>query len=669
MNVRDKLPRRVLLLALSVLTLSSTFATHVLAVEARGCAQTTLDWVARADAELAAHVEAVECFPGHSHVRLDRGDSPPLDVDVAVPPGKSFRKIGQVGASPMIEVPDFGAVPAPQREAFDLFCAWIEKHEMEVARSSVIPIPVLRSIPLVEASWFFGPFWSRSMWVVVCGLVIVVALHATRRLRTTEAGHRDVSIFAGLFLGGFLLRVLFGPFGPHHVNGQGPSWIIAAYLDPTLLTGYGPGYYEIFSLLCQLFPTHQDATVFVANLVFGALAPALLFVLARQCTLDSRRAAWAGAILAVDAVSIRFAATEAYFTPIITLSLGSAILYMWSFACLQRKEARLEGIGFALLGALITVQAARIHPVAWGPLALGPSYVLSSRVQPSKLKPWAWRLGATCAIAFLVLVLVGMTSGPILSSSMGNVNRYWTAHSFFDTLARAAIEWVPSLCIAGIILVFLVKPPWLLIPAVASCVALFATRNIYAQSPIWISTYDRLWLSAPILVLVSTVPHALVRSWRTGTAIAIATLLFFVSGWSTLRDRTTEQLEYSFFRDAFSSWPSGCRVIHVGRVEKRIVALPEYAIPSSTPTLRSVLSVTSPSEVKPLLQPGTCLRYAHTSLCTSPEGRPLCAAVENEMHLVPLAEKDFPAKPSHVTSTYDRDIVHVGLFNVQLPDP
>lgn len=664
MTVRNGLSRQIVVFAWSLLTILSWTTSSASAAENHGCSKATLDWIARADAEIPANVRVVECFPGHVHVHINAASSTGLDVDVALPAGRAFRKIGQVGVSPMIEVPDFSSVPAPQREAFDLLCRWIEKHEMELTRTQAIPIPVLRSIPRVEDSAWLGNVWSRMVWVILCGIISLVTLRAARTLRTTESGRRDVLIFGGLFIGSLLLRCLFGPFGPHHVNGQGPTWIVGAHSDRTLLVGYGPGYYEVFSFLCQAFPTHPDTAIFVANMILSALAAPLLFALARHIAISARPAAWAGAIVALDAISIRCGATESYFTPIITITLAASVFYLWSFDCLQKKPARFQGLGLALLGVMLTVQAARIHPVAWGPLALGPAYLLAGSVKPSKLNPWVWRMGVTCALALLVFVLVVVTSGRVFVSAMGNVNKYWNAQTFVETIVRAAGEYVPFVFVLGIALVCTVKPRGLLVPASASCAALLATRNIYAQSPIWIASYDRLWLAAPLLALSSMIPNAWFRPRTMRFGFVGALLLFFVSGWSTMRDRTTEQLEYSFFRDAFSSMPSDCRVIHVSRVAKRIVVLPEYAAPRADRSSRSVVHVTSPAEVQALLQPGACLRYARTSLCTSEEGRPLCTAVENEMKLVPIVEKDFPAKPSHITSTYDRDRVQVGWFEV-----
>jgi hypothetical protein len=662
MNVIGQSTRAFSVFALVLSCLCSWTISTARAAENRDCAKETIDWVARADVEHPSNLRAVECFPGHVHLKLDIVDSPSLDVDLAIPAGRSFRHIGLLGVSPMLEVPDYSAIPAPQREALELLCVWLEKHQTEVAHARVIPAPALQNVPTARDSRV-GNLWSSTCWAVASVLLALVAIGATRRLRSTERGRRDSLIFGALFFASLLLRLSFGTFGPHHVNGQGPLWVLAANSDPSLLVGYGPGYHELFSWLGDVFPRQQDTAIFVANTVFSALAAPLLFALARLLSLDVRRASLAGAIIAVDSVSIRFSATEAYFPSIITLTLGAAILFVWSALRMQKGD-RIRSFVLAMLGALLTVQAARIHPVAWGPLAIGPAYIMASQSHLSKWNPWRWRFGAAFAIVFLVLFSVILTSGRSILSVTWNVDRLWNAQSGFGTVSVAALEYVPHLVVFGVLLFLSVKPRWLLLPAIASCVALLATRNVYSQSAIWIATYDRLWLSAPLLALASMVPDVMFRSRRNRSLLGAAVVLFFVAGWSTIHDRTTEQREYSFFRNAFSSLPNGCRVIHVPRVEKQIVLLPEYAISSSTNDQRNVIGVSSPSEVRSLLRPGVCLRYARTSICSSAQGRPVCAAIENEMNLVPLLQQDFPAKPSHIMFTYDRDIVNVGLFDV-----
>ncbi len=60
-----------------------------------------------------------------------------------------------------------------------------------------------------------------------------------------------------------------------------------------------------------------------------------------------------------------------------------------------------------------------------------------------------------------------------------------------------------------------------------------------------------------------------------------------------------------------------------------------------------------------------CVVYVRSSLCSSPEGRPLCDAAEAQLPLTPLARTALPAVPSRSGLTYDRDPVEVGLSRVR----
>ncbi len=640
------------------------------AQEKNTCSADTLAWVARADAAFPASVRAVQCFPAHVRLKLHIDSAHSLDVDIAHPAGQAFRRMGRLGVSPILEVDDFRNVPAPQREAFETLCTWLSAHETEVLQPKVPEVPVLRHLTPIQESSSIGNFWSRGAWAGLALLLVFINVRAARKATNTAHGERDWFALVGLFGFALVLRVAFGPFGPHHVNGQGPLWILGAATDATRLVGYGPGYVELFSFVCTLFPKHPDAAIFICNAIFGALAAPLVFALARKLEVDFQRAIVAGVIMAIDAIALRFGATEAYFPSIITLTLTASVLFV-SAAQRLRANHKLGAFFLALVGSLVSAQAARIHPIAWGPVALGPLFVLAmpsaqTNVSPS-WKHWARQGAWSVTLALLVMVVIVLTSGKAIVSVAANVHEHWDARAGGETVALRLVEHAPVGLVLLAVAFVLAKPRGLLVPAMASALALVATRNAYGQSQVWIASYDRLWIAAPLIVLVSMIPASVACLRHAWVLLGAATIGALAAGWPTMNERTTEQLEHGFFRSAFAALPDGCRVVHVPRVGKRIVALPEYAIESPAKAPRAVVAVSSADDVRRLQRPEGCLRYARTSICTSDDGRPVCEAIERGLHLVPIVERVLPAKPSHVTSTYDRDIVGIGLFEVREP--
>jgi hypothetical protein len=227
---------------------------------------------------------------------------------------------------------------------------------------------------------------------------------------------------------------------------------------------------------------------------------------------------------------------------------------------------------------------------------------------------------------------------------------------------------VAVLCAACALLVALARPRPIALPALASLVALAATRDAYAQSALWRMSYDRLYLAAPIVALAALIPARLsllgAPSKRMAFTAAVA-LAALALGSPVLRARTTEQLEHRFFREALAALPPDCRVAYVQRAGKRVLRLPEYALRADEDRPRNAVEVGSSADVLDLHARGGCLRYARTSLCASADGRAACEAIEQGLALTPAASARFPARPSYDELPYDRDEVDVALFEVR----
>ena len=96
---------------------------------------------------------------------------------------------------------------------------------------------------------------------------------------------------------------------------------------------------------------------------------------------------------------------------------------------------------------------------------------------------------------------------------------------------------------------------------------------------------------------------------------------------------------------------AGCYVTHVSRAGLRVLHLPLY------PPLIAV-------DPLPNVPPDRCLYYVRASICSTPEGRPACDALERRLTFVDMARATFPARPSFRKLDYDRPQVDCFLARV-----
>ena len=153
--------------------------------------------------------------------------------------------------------------------------------------------------------------------------------------------------------------------------------------------------------------------------------------------------------------------------------------------------------------------------------------------------------------------------------------------------------------------------------------------------------------------------------WVTWRSIALVVSLvgaFSLSQhWFRISGRTTEQAEYEFLRERFSSdVPPGCRLAHVSRAGLRVLEIPDFVAVGT-----SAASLSNPEDLGFSMHPDSCVFLVRTSICTSAEGRALCAAIEErsaDRELV--ARTILPAIPSHDELVYDEPEVEVVIWRV-----
>jgi hypothetical protein len=209
----------------------------------------------------------------------------------------------------------------------------------------------------------------------------------------------------------------------------------------------------------------------------------------------------------------------------------------------------------------------------------------------------------------------------------------------------------------------LVSRKWLAVPAGVAFAVLYMTRQAYAQSSLWLYSYDRLYMTVPLVAAAGAIPTILLRR-----AFVLPALLLVAIGWwrfgaPIVFARTTDHLEYRWLREQLAQLPPECRVIHLASAGKRGLYLPTYVGTRS----RSAVPIIErePHTLEEALSPADCLYYVHTSLCSSTEGRPTCAAIEGRLTLLPLARAVFPPRPSSDGLPYDRDPVETVIARVQ----
>jgi hypothetical protein len=629
---------RLFALALLVLVLPSRAW-----ADAPHCAAAVQSWIDAAARETSVPTTAVRCHATFARVRLSPPGAAPLEVEVAEPPGPAFRQVGRLRVSPILQIDDFRQVPAPQREAFERFAEWLGAHEGEVTFHGRVPLPV--RLP---------PSVPRTPWLLPAALLLLAV-----GARGARPARSEVGLALGLGVAALVLRGLLGVWGPHHINGQGPLWVLGATGRPHMLQDYGPGYAELFSPWTRLLPHAPDYAVFAVNALLAALVPVLAFALARGVGMERRHAALAGVLLMADPVAIRFAATEAYFPSIIALTTGAALALL-AAASRARAGERLSPALLALAGALLAAQAARIHPIAWAPVALTPLIVFALPAPASLRHRLVRVVGAVALVGLVVVVTSGEALRTTLDSMLaGEVARVRSMPPGFKLAAGlllAALWQARRRERALAVLAALHLGAWLL------------TRQAYGQSRLWQQSFDRLYLLLPLLAAVTLVPAALLRRRAVWLGAGAAGLvLFALAAMPLVRARTTEQLEYAWLRPRLAQRPPGCRVAHVAMAGRRTLLLPLYDRPPASAAV--AFDLREPVEVSARLSEGGCIWYARTSLCASARGRPACEALEARLQLEPLDRTTFPPRPSYDALGYDRAEVETSLWRVTAVTP
>jgi hypothetical protein len=475
---------------------------------------------------------------------------------------------------------------------------------------------------------------------------VILAAFAFVRAPELRGEARDRVAAAVVFAVALALRLGLGIWAPLHINGQGPLWIGAAAVRPAMLVGYGPGYPEVFAAVTALGGDAPDLAMFAANATAAAFVPALAFALGRIAGLERERALLAGLVLAIDPVAVRFSASESYFVPIVVLTLAATTAI--AAAVHVSVRSRSGAAASMVAAALLAMQAARIHPVAWIPVAMCPLAALLPRVSATR------RLAGLATAVVLVAIAHGITSAGWLDAVSADASRYaqGTSHRVARPIVVIAI---------GVAAAIARVKEWPLVFVAALSLALDAIlRPIYGQSDAWQACFDRLFLAVPALALAGILPraafHGSPRLALAGGVLVVAVAI----GWP-LRMRTTEQVEYRWLRDELARVDPECRVASVTRAGQRVHYVPWYRMNANAGGPARWIAVASPAVLADATRGGRCVVWLHASICESTDGRALCESIEAAVPLDEIASVEIPAVPSARPYPYDVDVVRVSL--------
>ena len=480
-------------------------------------------------------------------------------------------------------------------------------------------------------------------------LLLVALLASLSALRHTAPIDRRVA--GGLFGVALVGRAALGAWGPLHVNGQGPLWILHALHNGGFLGDYGPGYAELFGGLAQLSPQHADLAVLAVNVVWSSSVPVAAYGLGRSAGLSIVTAALGGLLLAADPVALYAAPTESYFPAILALTaLGSLAL---SQAAVYALGGDRRGAGWlALAAVLLAAEAARVHPAAWVPVALMPLACLLPPTASMRQRA-SWTLLAFGAVGLGVALLDG--------SNLASVSRATTHWAHVSGSIHT--HWLlPGAIAASLLALLLARHRGLVLVGIVHAAALLATRDTYMQGPEWQACFYRLYLTLPVIGAASLLALPGLRRPLAGALVAaLLTLLY-----RPLPLPSTEQLEFTWMKQALQRVPADCHIAHVFRSGERVVSLPVWAARpgSERPVDATALGATAFD-----LSIGRCVVYAHSSLCSSAEGRAACALSESRLVLEQLDSVRLPARAQFDALPYERRDVPLWLARVRGVQP
>ena len=418
--------------------------------------------------------------------------------------------------------------------------------------------------------------------------------------------------------------------------------------------------------IAALGGSSPDLAIFGANAVLSSLVPVLGFAFGRIAGLPPARAVIGAMLVVIDPVSVRFAATESYFVPILVLGLGAST----AIAAAVRTSARSRTNAALLLvsAALLAAQASRIHPAAWATLAICPLAALCGGATTDATRDNEGCVAARVRVVWAVLA-GGAIAIAVLATSAG-----WIAAASRDAARHGAGlsgDFGAPVVFVLLALVFAIARArhWTLVVVAGFTLALDASlRVVYGQSEAWQACFDRLFVPIPALAAAALLPEPLLATRRRRLAGIASAVAIAVQGWQLVRTPTTEQVEYRWLRGELARFDRECRVASMRRVGKRVAYLPRYVMqppPNPDRAPSRWFGVESRAALSSAARHGRCVVWFHGSLCESPDGRAACDSIESDVEIHEISAIEIDAVPSYEGLGYDVPRVRVALYRVE----
>lgn len=583
-------------------------------------------WVQRCAQRSGLPMRVASCPANATLVVVTGSDGSPLTVEVSRR-ADAFRTVGGVGLSPLGNFPDWKNEPEARRHALDALtsCA---KDGLTVERASqVLPPPTLGG----------GHTWPFAL-LFASAAALAALLAGQRRRLGRQVGLGVLAVVATV-----LVRRLFPVLPFFHQNGQAPLWVAFAVQGDA--GAYGPGYPEIFHGVAAL-SARPDRAIGLLQEALAALVPLCLFAIARACSARPGVALLVGLWAALDPMLVRIARTEVYFATIVSLLCLAGAQIAW--ACSPHVPRRARHLAL-LAGALFIAQAARVHPLAWVPASVLPAIaLLAERRQP---------LRRSLLVAGAIGVVVALVDGPMMLRALrSDLGGAFLPGAIAVARGRYRLALVVLALVAPLLAAKRTRPlgkPLLVLSFVLAMAGLADVLALDARPSDL--AYHHAYLPAVIAAFAAL--SSLGPAPWSGALLVCLGVAHAVSDRRTLVI-PTDAREQAFCLEWRESLPPEAQVTWVARADKRVLELPLVGkgLPRAAP-IRD-------SDPRPPTA-GVLRFYYRGSLCTTPEGAPLCRAFEDAHRLRAVQSRTFPGVNVVPWLPLGPDPITVTLFAIE----
>jgi len=634
-------------------------------------------WAAACGAAQDVDVDVLFCPAGGLVLSARVGDGEPVRVEITRGRRDAFRRVGELGISPIAKYPDWNAAPESVRVGFDRVVACVRADPgLVVAAGTFAP----SSVNEVRDA---GPSDGAGAWLVALGVLAALVvlgrdllsrttalLRAPARARSAQRRRRALSTAAALValtVATYFARQRLVPFAFAHQNGQGPLWIDYALGAPST---YGPGYAELFGVVARS-SADPDGAVFVAQALLAALGPLLLWLLARRVGARASLA-WALALaLAIEPGLARLSGSESYFA-----AIGSLLLLAAAALATGARRARIRSVDFAVglsSAGLLAALAVRIHPIAAASCACLPLIAL---VGPGSLRA---RLRVTAvatagigalALSGLLAALGGVTRGELGSAwlpgitariEQGRVGSALVVSVVFAALflARARRRQRSAWRAAALGVALLVSAATYVLGDVLPIIE-FGYFSLFI-APIAAATASGLAGIAPPRALAIT--RLAVPAFAMPAVIVLLALVAAIVRAPALVALPTDARELAHLRAWREQLPPDATFVFVGVSGRRRLFVPMHgAFAAGTPFARQ-LDVAHPAPNLTALD-ARHIYYYRSSLCAAADTRAYCDDLERTYRMSPVRTAHLPARESMAELGYAEHSVEVTLSRV-----